>query len=368
MDQKQEKRLRRGNTLITVIIFLLLPILALSIWTLYHKVVNPYSDSMIGIKILRVVSSSMEPTIKKNAHILVYNTRFEKLKIGDVVTFRQYDGNLNTHRIIAISEGVLTTQGDNSEYADGDGVTSNEYQYKHVLTANWTAKLYKPDNSANVGNIILYLVLIPLGFIVLIAIPVIFFKLKRRQREKEADDKSEKTATQTPTQQYNQQQLAQQQQQAQQQADQERAQQQQMAQQAAQEYAQQQHAAQEYAQQQQFAQQQATASQQYAVPSYNSNQVQQMPLGGDYSSSSIQPDLAQIQYQQQAQQPAAPSQSNWPANFAQQVIGDDYATTKSSLFPPTWREDIFAGVDFSDGTLNDPSLQNINLQQWMYYS
>ena len=78
--------------------------------------------SILGFRLFRVLTASMEPKIPVNAIVLVKETAPEDIQVGDIITFYSadptLDGATNTHRVMAINSEkgypVFTTKGDNS--------------------------------------------------------------------------------------------------------------------------------------------------------------------------------------------------------------------------------------------------------------
>lgn len=78
---------------------------------------------LFGYQFKTVLSGSMEPTFKTGSVILVEEIKDKlALKENDVITFRQDEKNVVTHRIVEVvkqGEAVLyRTKGDNNEEAD----------------------------------------------------------------------------------------------------------------------------------------------------------------------------------------------------------------------------------------------------------
>ncbi|WP_163099384.1 signal peptidase I SipW [Peribacillus alkalitolerans] len=78
---------------------------------------------LFGYQFKTVLSGSMEPTFKTGSIILVKKPENQKsLKVKDVISFRQSDGSIVTHRIIdVIKQGNSVnyqTKGDNNKNAD----------------------------------------------------------------------------------------------------------------------------------------------------------------------------------------------------------------------------------------------------------
>ena len=82
--------------------------------------------SIAGYRVLRVLTSSMEPTIVGNTCIITKDVDVDELKVGDIITFISEDptiyGYYNTHRIHEIVEEdgarKFVTKGDNSSEVD----------------------------------------------------------------------------------------------------------------------------------------------------------------------------------------------------------------------------------------------------------
>lgn len=82
--------------------------------------------SIAGYRVLRVLTSSMEPTIVGNTCIITKEVDVDELKVGDIITFISEDpaiyGYYNTHRIHEIveenGEEKFVTKGDNSYEVD----------------------------------------------------------------------------------------------------------------------------------------------------------------------------------------------------------------------------------------------------------
>lgn len=90
--------------------------------------------SIAGYQVLRVLTSSMEPTISENTCIIIKKVPVENLKVGDVITFTsddpQIQGLYNTHRIHDIveekGETLYVTKGDAIDAVDAYPVHQNQ--------------------------------------------------------------------------------------------------------------------------------------------------------------------------------------------------------------------------------------------------
>jgi len=81
---------------------------------------------MAGLGTYIVTGGSMEPNIAKGALVLVQPMTPAEVKLGDVITFQQYE-QTTTHRVIAISRDarglVFHTKGDANVVADPEDKT-----------------------------------------------------------------------------------------------------------------------------------------------------------------------------------------------------------------------------------------------------
>ena len=101
-------------------------VLVLFICFIIYTMSQGNTISIAGYRVLRVLTSSMEPTIVGNTCIITKNVDVDELEVGDIITFISEDpaiyGYYNTHRINEIVEegGVrkFVTKGDNSSEVD----------------------------------------------------------------------------------------------------------------------------------------------------------------------------------------------------------------------------------------------------------
>lgn len=91
---------------------------------------------LFGYQLKTVLSGSMDPTFKTGSIILVEKvTENNSLGKGEVITFKQDDQNVITHRIIEViqqGETVLyRTKGDNNENVDTNPVMAENVEAKY---------------------------------------------------------------------------------------------------------------------------------------------------------------------------------------------------------------------------------------------
>ncbi len=103
------------NVISTLIIIVAVVMLITVIMTRSSGVPN-----FMGYSVFRVMTGSMEPTLKINTLIVVKRTDISEIKMGDIITFYSEDpalkGQINTHRVVRAEtedgEKVLYTRGD----------------------------------------------------------------------------------------------------------------------------------------------------------------------------------------------------------------------------------------------------------------
>lgn len=162
--------------LVAVVIFLITVVMTIT------KMNNPDDSTFFGIKPIIIETGSMEPTIKTNALIIGQKTKFEDLRVGDIITFEMPNGKLNTHRIISKSEGfdMFTTKGDNNVMPDSISITPDNYKYRIITICNWFTEL------GTVKGVLIYIVLPIIALIIFIAfVRIIFGALRRKGTETE---------------------------------------------------------------------------------------------------------------------------------------------------------------------------------------
>ena len=125
-----------------------------------------------GISFFRVVTGSMEPTIKEGALIVNKAVDIEDVEVGDIICFRSQDsymlGQSITHRVIEIKEGkdgtrYLETRGDANTASDGHYVTSS----------NLIGEVIFYTKEGNVLADILSFITSKMGFMACIVFPVL---------------------------------------------------------------------------------------------------------------------------------------------------------------------------------------------------
>ena len=125
------------------------------------------AKDILPYKFYRVLTGSMEPTIKTESLIITKEIKAEDLKEGDIISFYSLDpalqGNVNTHRIVKINHDngglSFTTKGDNNNKEDAFLVKEENVVGKVIFNSYIAGK---------VVGVLSY----PLVFLLIIIIPL----------------------------------------------------------------------------------------------------------------------------------------------------------------------------------------------------
>ena len=97
-----------------------------------------------GIRVNAVISGSMEPKIRTGSVVYVSEAPFEKIREGDVITFRpEGSGTQVTHRVVGKNDQkrYFITKGDANEQPDGPTAPYENVQGKVRLTIPYLGRL-----------------------------------------------------------------------------------------------------------------------------------------------------------------------------------------------------------------------------------
>ena len=119
------KKAQRNRKIISIIAYILLiPLLIYNIALIVQAVTSPNkTPSFLGLKTYTIISGSMEPEIKIGDIVIVKEISDDKLKNGDIISFRQGQ-SVVTHRIVDINknEKKYITKGDNNNVEDSQDI------------------------------------------------------------------------------------------------------------------------------------------------------------------------------------------------------------------------------------------------------
>lgn len=117
--EKIEKKKINISKILNIVAPILFVILALNIMT-------AKSDKLfeiIGYRSYTVLSGSMEPRFYPGDIVITKHKNKTDIKVNDIVTYRDNDGVIITHRIIEETPEGYITKGDNNNVEDADVLT-----------------------------------------------------------------------------------------------------------------------------------------------------------------------------------------------------------------------------------------------------
>ena len=96
-----------------------------------------------GVVAIQIAGDSMQPTFYAGAYAYIDTTiPFKNVKIGDIIAYK-VGQDINIHRLISISDGYITTQGDNNAKAD-EPVQISAYYGKLIEIKTPDGRTLKP--------------------------------------------------------------------------------------------------------------------------------------------------------------------------------------------------------------------------------
>lgn len=115
-----KKLVKFTKILMTVALIILL------MYVLYAKYIEKKEIiSIFNKSFLIVMTGSMEPTI--NGKELIVIDKINEYKIGDIVTYKDYDNFIVTHRIVDINDKEFISKGDSNNINDDKQSIDNIY-------------------------------------------------------------------------------------------------------------------------------------------------------------------------------------------------------------------------------------------------
>lgn len=116
----EDKKVEKNKINLSKIFNILIPILFIII---VLNILTSKSDKlfeMIGYRTYTVLSGSMEPEFYPGDMVVTKHKNKTDIKVNDIVTFRDNDGVVITHRIIEETPNGYITKGDNNNVEDKD--------------------------------------------------------------------------------------------------------------------------------------------------------------------------------------------------------------------------------------------------------
>lgn len=114
-----------GKWLNRILSLLLIIVILFALFMVVSNAINKGETVAFGSKFMVVLSGSMSPTFDTGSLIAVKAIEFSDIKAGDIVTFKDIDGKIVTHRVTEIKNGNLVTKGDGNDSEDMTPVTAD---------------------------------------------------------------------------------------------------------------------------------------------------------------------------------------------------------------------------------------------------
>lgn len=177
------------NVIGIILCIILIPILVINGFLIVKGITNKHEVPSIGGNApLIVLTGSMDPTIKAGDLIVTKKIDAEDVKVGDVISFFDPDGNgstIVTHRVVSIEidensgETFFRTKGDNNDIVDMTPVPVENLVGRWEGTRFW-----------GLGRVVLF-TQSTVGIIVIIAVIVagifVYMIVRKRIHDKETD-------------------------------------------------------------------------------------------------------------------------------------------------------------------------------------
>ncbi len=148
MSKPTSKKIKTVASIISAVFF----VLAFSL-LIFATVSHTNTElSLFGYRFYYVLTGSMEPDIKQGSFLVVRETPFDELKVGDVISFVSSDpdieGMINSHSIYSIDtneEGVveLTTKGAANPTPDEYKVYEDDIKGRVVYSSYGIGKAFE---------------------------------------------------------------------------------------------------------------------------------------------------------------------------------------------------------------------------------
>lgn len=183
---KEKKRMSIILKIVSIILYIIIiPIIIYNLTLMIKSFINPNkTPDFFGYKSFIIVSRSMEKTINKSDTIFIKEIEENKLNVNDIISFKENDNTITTHRIVKIEylngKKYYITKGDNNYLNDKEKVIYEQIEGKYIFKIQ------------GFGNIILILqnkiTLITL-FIILILNYIYSRQLAKRKKNRKAKRK-----------------------------------------------------------------------------------------------------------------------------------------------------------------------------------
>ena len=126
------------------------------------NILTIYNLSFFGLRIYKIGSGSMEPSLKVEDIIIIKEN--DNYKENDIITYKK-DEEYITHRIISIKENIVITKGDANNTED-DPISKQDIVGKYIYKFKILGK-----TSKYLSNIKAWIIILIFGFIITLILP-----------------------------------------------------------------------------------------------------------------------------------------------------------------------------------------------------
>lgn len=154
-----------------ILLIVLVPILLINFIIMTKSLINKQEvPSVFGYKPMIVLTGSMEPTIKTGDLVLSRVVKPSSLKVGDIISYRDNEDLIITHRIVAIAEDegslTFTTKGDANNTEDNILVKESMIEGKYCYRIPNLGKVLEFIQTP-MGIVIVILVIVVIAFLLI---------------------------------------------------------------------------------------------------------------------------------------------------------------------------------------------------------
>lgn len=181
ISRKIKKSQKIKKFLFIILYIILIPTMLLSLFFMFGELGNSKEGTVfLNMSMYSVISESMSPRINKNDIIIVKRGyKNDEFRVGNIITFKNSDGEIITHRIeeIVLSDlqNAYITKGDNNETVDEEIV-----RYEDIIGK----VIYTMPNFGNVLVIFKNKIFFASCITILVLITLYDMRIKKRKQER----------------------------------------------------------------------------------------------------------------------------------------------------------------------------------------
>lgn len=189
MEKRNSKFKKIFGHFVNIVFILSIILLLFAGYSAYKFKNNPENAYLAGYKPIYVLTGSMEPTIKEHSVIIVKQTSYNDVNVGDIIMFEK-DDKMITHRIIEKTDEGIRTKGDNNNIEDAFILNEKNIKAKVISIWNWTATFV---NEIKTPFGIFKWFIMPILFILFLFCGLKLFKILNKEKNDKLNDSENKT-------------------------------------------------------------------------------------------------------------------------------------------------------------------------------